>query len=288
MEVGTGLSSFIKKYPDKYIDVGIAEEHAVTYAAGLAASGLIPIVCIYSTFMQRAFDCIFHDVLLQDLPVIFCMDRAGIVGPDGPTHHGVFDISMLNILPNIIITAPKDGDEFLNLLHTAVQFKKPFAIRYPKSSTSVFNVNRKPEFLPIGSWEYIWKVPEATITILAVGSMVSMIVDGKEKLEKNINCKINLINCRYIKPLDLKILESIISEYNLCHNVITIEEGSLIGGFGSRINDYFMNSFNKIKVASLGIPDSYIEHGSRQELLDEIGLDINGVIEVIKVITNER
>ena len=282
MEVGTGLSDFIKKYPDKYIDVGIAEEHAVTYAAGLAASGLIPIVCIYSTFMQRAFDCIFHDVLLQDLPVIFCMDRSGLVGPDGPTHHGVFDISMLNILPNIIISAPKDGDELFNLIYTATKLKKPFAIRYPKDVTSNFNIDKKPDLIKLGSWEYIIKNNNADIVILAVGSMVDIIIKGKEKLEENIDCRIDLVNCRFIKPLDVEILKYISDNVPA---IITIEEGSLIGGFGSVITNYFRN--NSIKIISMGIPDRYIEHGTRQELLDDIGLNIEGIIESIKKIKND-
>ena len=282
MEVGTGLSSFIEKYPDRYIDVGIAEEHAVTYAAGLSATGLIPIVCIYSTFMQRAFDCIFHDVLLQDLPVIFCMDRAGIVGPDGPTHHGVFDISMLNILPNIVIAAPKDGDELYDILYTAIKLKKPYAIRYPKETTLNFNINKIPITLPVGSWEYIWNNPKSEVTILATGSMVRMIVEGENELKNSINCNITFINCRFIKPLDIEKLKSILDSNN---NVITIEEGSVIGGFGSMVENYFVNSPNK--VLSMGIPDNYIEHGSRSELLNDIDLNIKGVVKSIKAITDE-
>ena len=282
MEIGTGLSNFVQKHPDKCIDVGIAEEHAVTYAAGLATSGLIPIVYIYSTFMQRAFDCIFHDVLLQDLPVIFCMDRSGLVGPDGPTHHGVFDLSMLNILPNIIIAAPKDGDEFLDLLYTATELKKPFAIRYPKDNTPNFNSNRDVNIIPIGSWEYIWEKPDSNITILATGSMVSMLLDGEEYLAQNTKSNLNLINCRFIKPMDQEKLKAISDNGG---HVITIEEGSLIGGLGSVVSDYFNGS--STKVVSMGIPDKYIEHGTRQELLDDLSLNIEGVLKSIKAISNE-
>lgn len=282
MEIGTGLSNFVQKHPDKCIDVGIAEEHAVTYAAGLATSGLIPIVYIYSTFMQRAFDCIFHDVLLQDLPVIFCMDRSGLVGPDGPTHHGVFDLSMLNILPNIIIAAPKDGDEFLDLLYTATELKKPFAIRYPKDNTPNFNSNRDVNIIPIGSWEYIWEKPDSNITILATGSMISMLLDGEEYLAQNTKSNLNLINCRFIKPMDQEKLKAISDNGG---HVITIEEGSLIGGLGSVVSDYFNGS--STKVVSMGIPDKYIEHGTRQELLDDLSLNIEGVLKSIKAISNE-
>ncbi|MAP61460.1 MAG: 1-deoxy-D-xylulose-5-phosphate synthase [Candidatus Marinimicrobia bacterium] len=284
MEIGTGLSTFVEQFPDKCIDVGIAEEHAVTYAAGLAANGLKPIVYIYSTFMQRAFDCIFHDVLLQDLPVIFCMDRAGLVGPDGPTHHGVFDISMLNILPNIIIAAPKDGDEFLDLLFTATKINKPFAIRYPKANTNDFDINREPALLNIGTWEYLIERDNAEIAILATGSMVSMVLESKEYVQEQIGVDFNLINCRFIKPLDVDILNDI-SKKEITH-IVTIEEGSIIGGLGSMINDYFNNT--AINVKTMGIPDEYIEHGSRGELLKEIGLDGQGLVDTIKAMYNEK
>ena len=280
MEVGTGLGSFIKQYPDKYIDVGIAEEHAVTYAAGLAASGFQPVVCIYSTFMQRSFDCIFHDVLLQDLPVIFCMDRSGLVGPDGPTHHGVFDISMLNILPNIIITAPKDGNELLDLLYTASKLKKPFAIRYPKTSSINYNEDKTPELVSLGSWEYIYR-SDANIVILAVGSMVDLVESSKEELEEITGLKVDLVNCRFIKPLDMNILKDIPVNYK---GVITIEEGSLIGGFGSIIQKHIGSL---VKVLSMGIPDNYVEHGTREELLDDVNLNIKGLVNSINKINDE-
>ena len=276
MEVGTGLSDFVSRHQDKYIDVGIAEEHAITYAGGLSVSGFTPIVCIYSTFMQRAFDCIFHDILLQDLPIVLCMDRAGIVGPDGPTHHGVFDISMLNILPNIIISAPKDGNELYDLLYTAVNSKKPFAIRYPKASCSKFEEDRKPNAIQIGSWEYIFN-NDSNIALLAVGSMVQMIIDNVDELNSKLNLKIDLINCRFVKPLDYVMLESISKKYE---RIITIEEGSLIGGFGSTINKYFSDS--RVKVSNIGIPDNYVEHGSREELLNDVGLNIKGIIRTVK------
>ncbi len=284
MEIGTGLSTFVEEFPEKCIDVGIAEEHAVTYAAGLAANGLKPIVYIYSTFMQRAFDCIFHDVLLQDLPVIFCMDRAGIVGPDGPTHHGVFDISMLNILPNIIVAAPKDGNEFLDLLFTATKINKPFAIRYPKSNTDNFDVNREPTLLEVGTWEYLVERKDAKIAILATGSMVDMVLESKEYIQEQIGVDFNLVNCRFIKPLDADILNDI-SKKEITH-IVTIEEGSIIGGLGSMINEHFNNTV--INVKTMGIPDKYIEHGSRGELLKEIGLDKEGLVDTIKAMHNEK
>ena len=234
--------------------------------------------------MQRAFDCILHAVLLQDLPVIFCMDRAGLVGPDGPTHHGVFDISMLNILPNIIIAAPKDGDEFLDLLFTATKINKPFAIRYPKANTNDFDVNREPGLLNIGTWEYLIERDNAEIAILATGSMVSMVLESKEYIQEQIGVGFNLINCRFIKPLDIDILNDI-SKKEIAH-IVTIEEGSIIGGLGSMINDYFNNT--AINVKTMGIPDEYIEHGSRGELLKEVGLDRQGLVDTIKAMYNEK
>ena len=187
MEIGTGMSPFAKKYPNRYVDVGIAEEHAITYSAGLAAEGFKPIIPIYSTFMQRAYDHIFHDALLQKLPLIYCMDRAGVVGADGPTHLGVFDLSFMSSFPGMIVSAPKDGNELRNLLATALNSKKNFSIRYPKDTSRKYNENKSAEILQIGSWEIVHKGIESAI--LAVGSMVGMILDAKNKIYSKIFTK---------------------------------------------------------------------------------------------------
>lgn len=274
MELGTGLNIFSKHNKDKYIDVGIAEEHAVTYAAGLAAAGKKPLVVMYSTFFQRAFDQVFHDVLLQKLPVIFCLDRAGLVGPDGPTHHGVFDISMLNNLPGIVIAAPKDGNELDNLLLTALENNIPFCIRYPKSNSINYHQTNISKVLDIGSWEYLNKGNK--IAILATGSMVEIAMNSLDKITEKFNFNPTIINCRFIKPYDKSTLNDIIKSHDL---IITMEEGALKGGFGSSILDYCKR--DKIKVESMGIKDSYVEHGTRQELLDLVGLNTNSLINLI-------
>ena len=281
MELGTGLNIFSKNNKDKYIDVGIAEEHAVTYAAGLSAAGKKPLVVLYSTFFQRAFDQVFHDVLLQKLPVIFCLDRAGLVGPDGPTHHGVFDISIMNSLPGIIIAAPKDGNELDNLLLTALESNMPFCIRYPKSHSITYHQTHISKILKIGSWEYIQKGTK--VAILATGSMVEVASNSFELIKQKFSFTPSIINCRFIKPFDKKCLNEIIGSYDL---IITMEEGALKGGFGSSVLDYC--KYDSILVESMGIQDSFIEHGSRQELLDLVGLNTKSLINLIDDYINGR
>ena len=281
MELGTGLDIFSKHNPDKYIDVGIAEEHAVTYAAGLAAAGKKPLVVLYSTFFQRAYDQVLHDVLLQKLPVIFCLDRAGLVGPDGPTHHGVFDISMLINLPGIIISAPKDGDELDNLLLTALDSDLPFCIRYPKSHSVRYHQTNPEKVLDIGSWEYLNKGKK--VAILATGSMVEVASQSVDLINKKFNFKPTVVNCRFIKPFDYKILDQVIKDHDM---IITMEEGAVIGGFGSSVSNYCKN--HKIRIELMGIEDSFIEHGTRQELLDLVGLNVNSLINLIDNYTNSQ
>jgi len=281
MEIGTGLNIFSKDNSDKYIDVGIAEEHAVTYAAGLAAAGKKPLVVFYSTFFQRAFDQVFHDVLLQKLPVIFCLDRSGLVGPDGPTHHGVFDISMMINLPGIVIAAPKDGNELDNLLLTALEANVPFCIRYPKSNSINYDKKNISKILDIGSWEYINKGEK--IAILSTGSMVDIANNSIDLIKEKFNFIPTVVNCRFIKPFDTECLNEIIKSHDL---IITMEEGALKGGFGSSVLDYCKR--DSIMVESMGIQDSFIEHGTRQELLDLVGLNINSLINLIDDYMNDK
>ena len=281
MKVGTGLSSFADKYPDNYIDVGIAEEHAVTYGAGLSAAGRLPIIAIYSTFMQRAYDQIIHDISLQDLPAILCMDRSGLVGNDGPTHHGVFDISFMRTIPNAIVTAPKDGNELLDLLYTAITSNKLFSIRYGKISTQ-FNDNIKPRKLSIGSWEIVNSGND--IAILAVGSMVDIGIKVIEYFSTKNNLNFTLINCRFVKPIDNIMLEDIVAKHK---NILTLEEGVKIGGFGSSILEYI--SCNKLNsnVDVIGIDDTFIEQGTRDELLEITGLSVKSICKRIERYINE-
>ena len=273
MGIGTGLSKFSQKFPNRYIDVGIAESHALTYASGVSSEGIVPVVPIYSTFMQRAYDQIMHDILLQDLPIVLCMDRAGVVGPDGPTHHGIFDISMLNSLPNIIITAPKDGNELRNLLYTGIQSQKAFSIRYPKEVCQKYLEDGSLDLIPIGSWEYLAK--GSKIAILAVGSMVSSVLNIKNKLEDQLENQITIINARFIKPLDKNILNDLSNDHQI---IFTLEEGAEIGGFGSNVLNYYSKYKNSPRVVIKGVEDNFVTHASRNELLSELGLDEEGVL----------
>jgi len=277
MEVGTGMSEYVKKYSNRYIDVGIAEEHAVTYSSGLAVEGKRPVVAIYSTFLQRAYDNIFHDVLLQKLPVIFCMDRAGLVGPDGPTHHGVFDIALLRMLPGLVVTAPKDGDELRNLIATSLAGNASFSIRYPKDTSYVFERGRKPEILEIGKWETLHK--GSKIAVLAVGSMVEIARKSVEVVKSELGFEPTIINARFIKPLDTVMLKELADSHN---QIITIEEGILAGGFGSAVLEFYEQHDIRMQVNRMGIQDEYIEHATRGQLLDELKLNISGIVEKIK------
>ena len=278
MDIGTGISDFCKQYPNRYIDVGIAESHALTYASGLSSQNIIPVVPIYSTFMQRAYDHIMHDILLQRLPIVLCMDRAGLVGPDGPTHHGIFDISMLNSLPGIVITAPKDGNELRDLLYTAITSNKAIAIRYPKENCTVYNSEENLSMISIGEWEYLSKGRD--IAILAVGSMVKKC---QNILNNNSMIDITLINARFIKPLDTKMLNELQENHKY---IFTFEEGSEIGGFGSNILNYYSKKNSKLKVFTKGIEDNFIEHGTRSELLEITGLDEKGILSYIEKTIN--
>ena len=281
MELGTGLDIFSKHNPNKYIDVGIAEEHAVTYAAGLAAAGKTPLIVLYSTFFQRAYDQVIHDVLLQKLPVIFCLDRAGLVGADGPTHHGVFDIVMLINLPGIIVSAPKDGNELDNLILTALNSQLPFCIRYPKSHSVTYHQTNPGKILDIGSWEYLNKGEK--IVVLATGSMVEVASQSIDLINEKFNFKPTVVNCRFIKPFDSKILDEVIKKHDM---IITMEEGAIIGGFGSSISNYCRN--HKIRIELMGIEDNFVEHGTRQELLDLVGLNVNSLINLIDSYMNSQ
>ena len=274
MEIGTGISNFSEKYPDRYIDVGIAEPHALTYASGLSTEKIIPIVPIYSTFMQRAYDHIMHDILLQKLPIVLCMDRAGLVGPDGPTHHGIFDISMLNSLPGIVISAPKDGNELRDLIYTGIRSKKAFSVRYPKENCDIYDPKAPLSLINIGEWEYISKGSD--LAILAVGSMVKKC---QNILNNSIMKNATLVNARFIKPLDIKMLNEIQENHRY---VFTFEEGSEIGGFGSTVLDYYSKNNSKLKIFIKGIEDNFIEHGTRSELLEITGLDEKGVLSYIE------
>ncbi len=277
MREGTGLVPFAEQFPDRYYDVGIAEGHAVTFSGGLAISGIRPFVAIYSTFLQRAYDHIIHDIALQKLPVIFCLDRAGLAGEDGPTHHGTLDIAYMSCIPEMIVSAPKNGNELRHLMYTALNQKNaPFSIRYPKSESIEFAENDQVELLPIGDWELT--VRGKDITILAVGPMVYSAEKAALELKENgISCEV--VNCRFIKPMDVKYLDNLVKRFN---KIITIEEASVKGGFGSNVAQWITTNGYAGKISIMGLPDAFVKHGSRNELLRQLGLDSSGIIRECK------
>ena len=277
MREGTGLVPYAKEFSKRYYDVGIAEGHAVTFAAGLSTEGVRPIVAIYSTFLQRAFDHIIHDVTIQHLPVVFCLDRSGIAGEDGPTHHGALDIAYLKCIQDMIVAAPMNGNELRHLLYTGLDYNNgPFAIRYPKASSVKFDKNGQAELLPIGSWEVLRR--GSKVLILAVGPQVYDALDAAEILiHDGIECEV--VNCRFIKPMDNAYLISIIGRFD---QVITIEEGVRSGGFGEGVAAWLLINGYKNKINIISLPDKFIEHGSRNELLDQCSINKQGIVDIVK------
>ncbi len=277
MREGTGLTSYAKEFPTRFYDVGIAEGHGVTFSAGMATENIRPIVAIYSTFLQRAYDHIIHDVAIQHLPVIFCLDRAGIAGEDGPTHHGALDIAYLRCVQELIVTAPKDGNEFRHLLYTGLnQVKNPFSIRYPKAGSVEFDVHGQGDLIPIGSWEVEKKGTNAAI--LAVGPQVYEALIAAETLEtEGLSCEV--VNCRFISPMDTAYLQELIKRFS---TIVTIEEGVKTGGFGEGVSSWLVENGYKGNITNLSLPDTFVEHGSREFLLDRLGLDSKGIILAIK------
>lgn len=278
MPDGTGTIQFQKKFPDRFFDVGISEGHAVTFAGGLATMGLKPICAIYSTFLQRAYDMIIHDICLQNLPVIFCIDRAGLVGEDGPTHHGAFDIAYLRAIPNIVISAPKDEAELVALLNTAHKHSGPFAIRYPRGEGTGASVDFDAKPIEVGRGEILSKGKD--IAILAIGRMVSLSTRASEILAIE-GIKAAVINARFVKPLDEKLLLALSKKHNIW---LTIEEGTLNGGFGSAILEFLEkeNLLNKIIVDRMGLSDEFIPQGNISELLKLVKLTPEDIAERAK------
>ncbi|MGK9369782.1 1-deoxy-D-xylulose-5-phosphate synthase [Melioribacter sp. Ez-97] len=276
MPDGTGLDKLQAELPERYFDVGIAEEHAVTFAAGLATQGIIPVVAIYSTFLQRAFDQIIHDVALQNLHVVFALDRAGLVGADGPTHHGTFDLSYLRMVPNIVIMAPKDEAELRNMLYTAVNYKKgPIALRYPRGNALGVELKEGFEEIEIGKSERI--KTGSDVALLAVGSMVDYASQAANILAQQ-GIEAEIINMRFIKPLDEQMLLEIATKFD---KVVTLEENSLIGGFGSGVIEFYNDHHIKADVLRIGLPDEFVEHGTQKELHQMLAIDPEGIAQKV-------
>lgn len=283
MAGGTGLSKFAGLYPKRFFDVGIAEQHAVTMAAGLANSGFKPVVAIYSTFMQRAYDQVLHDVCLQNLPVVFAIDRAGIVGDDGATHQGVFDITFLRSIPNLTIMAPKDENEMQHMLKTAVNHAGPIAIRYPRGNGLGVEMDDVPAVLPTGKAEVLRAGND--ITLLAVGNMVSVVEEAAKELNK-LGIQASVINARFIKPLDE---DCICQHAQKTGCLITVEEHILTGGFGSAVMELLESQrLNNIKLARLGIADEFVEHAHPSIKRNEYGLTVAGVVKQALALLGKR
>ncbi len=269
MTDGTGLARFAQAYPDRLIDVGISEEHALTYAAGLATEGKIPVVAIYSTFMQRAFDQIIHDIALQKLPVILALDRAGLVGEDGPTHHGVFDLCYCRMIPDLVVMAPKDGPELRAMLRVALASGKPVAIRYPRDSVPIEGMPMAP--VVIGKAEWLLRPPKAKTLVLAIGSNVSTVYG----LIQKENLEVSLVNIRSLKPLDKDLL--VLATKGM-RRIVTIEEGVKQGGLYSAICEWVQESKMNIPVTGLGLDfNRFYPQGNRQECLRSAGLDVETI-----------
>ena len=276
MAAGTGLDKFAREFPERFFDVGIAEQHAVTFAAGLASSGFKPVVAIYSTFLQRAYDQMMHDVCLQNLPVVFAVDRAGFVGEDGATHHGCFDLSYLRSMPNMKIMAPKDENEMGHMLRTAIDSDFPTAIRFPRGSGVGIGIENPLEMIEIGKAEILRKGKD--VLVLGVGPIVYEALAAAKECEKN-KISVCVVNSRFVKPLDEKLIVELAKKIK---KIVTIEENTVEGGFGSAVLELLEKNNIKIDVKRIGIPDNFIEHGPSEQLRKNVGLTKNNIVKVIK------
>ena len=270
MREGSGLVEFEQRFPDRYFDVSIAEQHAVTLAAGMACEGAHPVVAIYSTFLQRAYDQLIHDVTVQNLPVLFAIDRAGLVGSDGPTHAGSFDLSFLRCIPNMLIMAPADENECRHMLYTGFQHQGPAAVRYPRGAGPGKTVEADMRLIPIGKAEVVTE--GSGIAILAFGSSLEPATEVASRLGAS------LVNMRFIKPLDADMVYAMASSHDL---LVTVEENAVAGGAGSAVNELLAAAGIAVNILNIGIPDRYVEHGSRDDCLTMAGLDANGIYEQV-------
>lgn len=270
MREGSGLVRFAKLFPDRYFDVGIAEQHAVTLAAGLAAGGLRPVVAIYSTFLQRAYDQLIHDVALQRLPVLFAVDRAGLVGPDGATHNGAFDLTFLRCVPNLILMTPADGGELRHMLHTGMQQQCPVAVRYPRASAAPCDVEEPLRTLAVGVAEL--RRNGRRVALLAFGTLLRAALDVAEVIDASV------VNMRFVKPLDTRTVLAMARSHEL---IVTLEENAVAGGAGSAVVECLAAHGVHVDTLHLGLPDRYIEHGTRDEALADVGLDPTSILEAI-------
>lgn len=275
MTSGTGLSAFEREFPERFFDVGIAEQHAVTFAAGLALEGMRPVVAIYSTFLQRAYDQIVHDVCLSNLPVVFAIDRGGLVGDDGPTHHGVFDLSFLRAVPNLVIASPADENELQHMLYTALECNVPFAIRYPRGNGIGVMLNWELNAMEIGKAHVMKDGKDAAI--FCIGECAYVAIQAAKMLEDD-DIDLAVINMRFVKPLDVEI---VLKYARKCERLFTFEENALMGGFGSAVLECVADANLAAKITRIGLPDAFITHGSQKQLRRMLGLDMEGIVQRI-------
>lgn len=271
MGEGSGMEDFAQQYPDRFHDVAIAEQHAVTFAAGMACDGLKPVVAIYSTFLQRAYDQLIHDVALQNLNVLFAIDRAGLVGEDGPTHAGSFDLSFLRCIPNMLVMAPSDENEMHKLLSTGYHHQGPAAVRYPRGKGPGHAVEHTLEPVPIG--KAVVRRRGKSVAILAFGSMVTPALEAADSLDAT------LVDMRFVKPLDEEVIGDMAAEHQL---IVTVEENALLGGAGSAVNEVLLQTNYQIPVLNLGLPDAFLEHGKVPEMLAAVNLDSDSIVAAIR------
>ena len=271
MSEGSGMTKFAEQYPDQFHDVAIAEQHSVTFAAGMACDGLKPVVAIYSTFLQRAYDQLIHDVALQNLDILFAIDRAGLVGEDGPTHAGSFDLSYLRCIPNMLIMAPSDENETRQMLFTGYKYPGPAAVRYPRGKGIGVRIEQQMEELPIGKAKICRKGTH--VAILAFGSMVKVALEAADSFDASV------IDMRFIKPMDEELIGDMATRHQL---IVTLEENAIIGGAGSGVNEFLLNANYQIPILNLGLPDRFLEHGKVPNMLAGVGLNKECVVESIK------
>lgn len=281
---GSGLNAFAEAFPDRYFDVGIAEQHALTFAAGMACDGLKPVVAIYSTFLQRAYDQLIHDIALQNLPVLLAIDRAGLVGADGPTHAGSFDLSYLRCIPNIVIMTPSDENECRQMLYTGYQYPGVAAVRYPRGSGTGAVIETEMRAIPLGKGEIRRSSSKMNekIAILSFGSMLSVALEAGDILDATV------VNMRFVKPIDQALIEKLLIDHTL---IVTVEENAVMGGAGSAVTEalqhiQYGSDMHAVKTLSLGLPDRFIEHGVHEAMLSECGLDAQGIVASVRKIIN--
>lgn len=275
MTSGTGLTEYAHRFPSRFFDVGICEQHAVTMAAGLAVAGMKPVVAVYSTFLQRAFDQIAHDVCMQNLPVVFAVDRAGLVGEDGPTHHGTFDLSYLRQIPNMTVMAPADEEELVDMLDSALQYGEPAAIRYPRGNGEGKTVKDTPAFIERGTSKLLAEGDQ--VLLVGIGRGVNLALETARKLS-DMGISAAIVNARFVKPLDTKMLTAWAKR---CKRVVTIEDNALMGGFGSAVMESLAAANPELQFMPVGIPDRFIEHGDVATLMADLGMEPHAIMQAI-------